>query len=436
MAIRVASFRVVGSDGDWPAEYRELLDVADTLKRAVNLIWRTWLAYHDQHGSAAKLRAWRDEYTAWRTAQHDWEKASRDWKAAPRKPRGPKPAKPKGAKPLCPLFAVDKQCSKAIYRALHDAFPGVHGRILELQRQLTQKAIANLKPFQGSFPGWIRVLLLEDRPAFSSVPQPIPFDLKHCELVAPAPDAKGQNRVWKLAIRYRRLADGKSVSVSLRLDTKTRRGSKQAVILERIASGEYAFKGAKLHFDRRERRWYMKPGYEMPTPVKLEADADCVAYLQPAADRPWLLWIHGFPWYVGGKTGRHVFHTRRQLLTQRWSRQEGYRVASSSGKGHGKKRALDAKLYTLRRRWQDFTKTQNEAMVQDVLRLCARYGVGMVRYYQPVGAKRDSRFLGRAGKLPGRQDATNWDWYQAGKILNDKLTEVGVGVEIRKYGVE
>ena len=98
MSIRVAKFKVIGADGDWTTIRRELMEVSETLKRAVNLIWRTWIAYHDQRGSARELGAWRAAYIAWRAALHEWELDLQQWKANPRKSRGPKPAKPKTVK--------------------------------------------------------------------------------------------------------------------------------------------------------------------------------------------------------------------------------------------------------------------------------------------------------------------------------------------------
>jgi hypothetical protein len=223
------------------------------------------------------------------------------------------------------------------------------------------------------------------------------------------------------------------VAQRLYLDTRTRPGAKQAAIIERITSGEYAFKGSKIAWHSSERAWYVKLGYQLPKAEPIAADPDRVAYLVPGRDRPWYLWDGGWPKYIGG-TGRHVAHVRRQLLTQRWSRQASYRVASSAGKGHGRKRAYESKTEALRHRWLDFVKTANEAMVVDVLAYCRQRGIGRVVYFQPVAAKREKRFLAMAGKVPGKRDATLWDFFQAGKILRDKCTEVGVQVQVRQYG--
>jgi len=403
--IRVAKLKIIGCDGDWRETRRELAALADDVKRATNLIWRTWMEWHSKAGSGPLLG--------------DFMRRLREWHGLPKAERG--------EKPKCKVAAIDKSCSKAIYSAVHAAFPGVHNRVLELTRQVATKHIKSYKPYKGSFPGWMRVLVNDDRPAFSSHALPIRVDKANSGVVK-------DGKKWYLQARIQRLSDGKSVAHRFLLAADTRRAAGERSKLEKIVAGDYAFKGSMVDYNEKDSYWYAKVCYEQPALPKIDADPERVAHLIPHRMRPWVLWDDGFDHHLGGKSGRHVQHARQQLLAQKWGRQEAYKVASSARKGRGRKRGYEAAMNTLRRRWQDFVKTQNEAVVVEVLQRCQRYRIGRVVYYQPCDTTAENRFLVTGGKKKGRQDSSTWDWYQMGSILSRKCQEIGVEVEVVKAG--
>lgn len=70
MAVRIAKFEVYRVIGEPYADVTKRWWVlADESKQAVNLIWETWLVWHVENGSAAKIRTWLSEYKAWKEAK-------------------------------------------------------------------------------------------------------------------------------------------------------------------------------------------------------------------------------------------------------------------------------------------------------------------------------------------------------------------------------
>jgi transposase len=165
-------------------------------------------------------------------------------------------------------------------------------------------------------------------------------------------------------------------------------------------------------------------------PPKLNLDKEAI--LRPGRKGPFLLWHNGRWGYIGGM-GRHVTAARQRLLTSRWSRQENYRHAGSSTKGHGRDRAIMA-VDKLSQGWKNFVKTVNHGVTSAVVKRCVQMGVGTLVYLQPVADKRDARFLSYAGKIQGRRDATGWDWFQVSSMLSYKCAEAGINLVVRKCG--
>ena len=124
---------------------------------------------------------------------------------------------------------------------------------------------------------------------------------------------------------------------------------------------------------------------------------------------------------IGGD-GRIVGSIRRQVMAQRWSRQESYRrCASSARKGHGFKRAM-GKVTILKKRWLDFVKTANRNYAVEACKRAVFSGCGVIVFVRP---DKESRFLSKTGRFDSR-DWSSWDWFGLEKVLADKCMEFGL----------
>ena len=73
-------------------------------------------------------------------------------------------------------------------------------------------------------------------------------------------------------------------------------------------------------------------------------------------------------------------------------------------------------------------------MTKRVIDICVQENIGTLVYRQPVESERDHLFLARAGKIPGYNDSTGWDWYQVQAQLNYKAAEYGIIVTNERSG--
>ena len=410
MAVRVAKFEVSKVlSGDHKEAFRRWWDLADQCQEIVNFIWEQWLVWHVQNKSAGKIRQYLDALAVWR------EKGKKDT----------------GTKPKLDLQAVSNDLNKAIYAALAKEFPEVNARVRTLLQNITQKKIKERKATKGNLSGWMVILLHRESLPSSTKAQPIPFDVANASLLSPLEDDGN----YRLRMRLDRIErKGKPATATLEeveLWSKGRKMQGQRSILNRVLSGEFKFCGSMLRWDAQNRKWLALVCYQMPGGVA-EIDSDKTAILRPALKHPWTIRLpSGKRWRQG--SGRYIGTVRQQLLTQRWSRQDGYRYAGSSNKGHGRDRALRP-IWQLSQRWKDFVKTCNHRLTSEAVKDCVREGVGTLIYFQPVGKKRDKRFLSTAGKVPGREDSTGWDWHQVGTMLDYKCQEAGVKLIVQKCG--
>jgi hypothetical protein len=351
--------------------------------------------------------------------------ADRKWAATPKKDR--KPAK----RVPCPVKAMDAATSKKIYHALRKSHPLLATRPLVLAMNTEGQKLARTPATKSAYPRWMNILAGKGEHPSYSRPMPVPFDLANCRLIPPEKDAKQEE--WKLEVRLQVNPDEPRKLIVHRLKIKTGgyrlRGLRES--LWRIAAGEWKLCGSNLVL--RDGLWYAHICYQLPAIEKPSLDPAKRAMLSPAADRPMHLWHDGYPNYLR-RFGDDVRHIRGQLVARRWSNNEAYRFASSARKGHGRARAM-AWREKLRRRWMDFVKTYNEQLTSDVMRRCREKGIGALVWYQPVGSRRDSRFLSWAGS-GGRNDLRQWDWTQLGGLLARKCEENGIALEIKRCGRE
>ena len=404
MIVRVAKFEILKMDH---GARNRWMKHSDEAKQITNCIWQTWLVWHVENNSANKIRTYLDRLAAWRDS----------------------PKKSRGKKPKLNLFAIPKECDKKIYDKLAKEFPEIHTTSRELIRNTVSGKIKSRKAANGKLSGWMSILLFNESIPSTVRGNPVPFSSRNAKIEPP----ENRDGNFKLHINLTRIPiKGKkncpSVCDSFELMSRGRKASGQISIVKRICTGEYKFCGSSVVF--RDKKWFALVCYQMPGEQKPELNPSKYAFLRPAENWPWKLRIPGRNRRPGGN-GPHVASVRRQVLTQRWSRQANYRVSGSSNKGHGLNRAL-APIWRLSQRWKDFVKTYNHTVTRDVVRQLVNQGVGTLVYFQPDGPVKETRFLTRSGKVEGRHDPSGWDWFQVRSQLEYKCKDAGIELVVRK----
>lgn len=409
-AVRVAKFEIarVVTD-DVKAVWERWHGLGRATQEMTNMLWQQWLVWHLEQGTPARIR--------------DWLAAAKAWHQAPKETRG--------EKPKADLRALPKELSQLLYQRLSQAFPEVNIRTLTLLQNALAGKITARKSAQGSLPGWWSILLCRESIPSSTHSQPVPFDKKSCQLIGPH-DARDD---YRLRLRIDRVErDGKQMATStvdeLILRTRHRHAAGQIAILDRLLSGEYSFCGSNLVWDQRNRKWFVHLAFKRP--VEIQEPGAGVAVLRPGYQTPWRLLVgRRVLWRMFGD-GRDVAHQRRNILAQRWSRQEKYRHAGSASKGHGRDRALAAHA-KLEQNWRNYVTTRNHTATGQLVRFCLENGIGAVVYVQPADRFGSSRLLAKAGKDPARRDASGWDWHQVAAMLGYKCKDAGLHLVVRKH---
>lgn len=401
MTVKTMRYEIVGWQGDPKDAKARWMELADECREIVNVIWQQWEVYHVGLGNDVKVQRFAEDLRAYRRGE------TKD-------------------KPKLGVHCWDSPFGKTVYRKLTERFPSVHLRVVVLLMDIVKKRMSG-KDVEGKWAIWQAVLMNRQGRPNCVHDQPIPFDRASCKPFSEAGE-KGTN-YW-LEINLTRVPRPGKVATSIcdRVQLKAR-GSGLA-IMRRMVSGEYKFCGSKIVFDSSRRKWYALLSYNDHVEDVENPELTETATLHALRDSPWAFWIGG-NWEWFGGCGSYIGATRRRLLTSRWSRQEQYRYAGSSNKGHGRERAMQG-VEKLSRGWKDFVKTVNHQLTRAVVMRCIDRRVKRLIYLQPAGDKRETRFLTVDGKVPGREDATGWDWAQVGSLLSYKCKELGIHLEIRK----
>lgn len=374
-----------------------LRELSIACQRMQNRLWQIWLCHHSNNGSADKLRSHFDAYRQWQETK-------------------------RGDKPQWPCKALEEPLTKSadmrsFYRILSAEFPGVNVRTRGLLTNAWQSLLSKRKAAAGNLPGWVAILFgNESLPSFNR-PQPIPFDKDNSRL------STGDDKAIVLESRLERdEVTGKSYVDRFVLVLNKRKARNARVVADRIVSGEYAWKGSSLLFDRG--KWYALLAYELPVKEHVSLDPDKVLYVRPGYQCPWRVRIggNGGSWTFGGD-GSHVEYARRAVIRERGSRKEHYRWAGSAQKGRGGQRARAA-WTKLSSRWKDFSKRYNNEVTRQLVRLAVSRGCGRIVYLQPKDGQRDSRYLSRAGN--DERSAMFWDYFQFGTLLASKCQQEGI----------
>lgn len=422
-AVRIVSFRVVNLAGG-DETYKLWHVVARECQVAFNLQWQSWLMWHFRNGSRAKLRAWLDEYAVWAKAKEGKERVSA-----------------KG--PPNPVECYPAELGREAYAEVSAGCPNLEKRTQVLLMNAVRGKIVKKPPVKGNRAGWISVLLGE-----CNIPQtvdeyPIPFDKESAELILP----QGDSRDYKMKLRSYRLppTDGKKSGTNVtfeftlavmpaRTDSSRRKAKLggQIAVLRRIAMGEYAFRGSNL-IHRRD-GWYAQICYSAPVAEKPKMDEDRIARLLPGRDEPFVLLLpdNASPRFPGGYApGRTIPIVRSQLMRRRHELRETYRSSDSNRMGHGRRRA-EAPYVKLTHAWKNFTQNTNRLIAKDAVRQLVSAGVGTLIYYDPMGNRRDTRYVATAGKSGEMLESSGWDFYGFSARIAELCQAEGITLNIKK----
>lgn len=448
-ATRIEVGSVVG--GEWRDVTSRWFEHAEQCQEITNWIWTNWWIWHQQNDSAGKLKA---HFAAYR-----------EWESRPKKQRK------KAGKPKWPVIDVPKELAAQLRADVEAAptsrWPLILGRCRAL---LLQKIVQRIKAVPaangGNLPGWVSILFGKQNIPSTERGNPIPFDRANSSLVH---NEKGHSlRVRFTAIpREGKSADSIQDEVTLRTDRK--RAKSQAKILDRIiaggqrvselmasgverdkaeetvmAEGGCIFKGSTLSWNSSRRKWFVGISYKQPSPEASSqlVNPDVRATMFPGRDDAVVLVCGDRAFFPLGKA-RHIPAIRKSHVLQLYDRRQLHRHHPSSARtGHGRKRASRPQE-SLRKSWGNFVKTANERIAREAIKRCMQMGAGTLRFLQPCGDKRDTRYLVYAGKQNDVFDATGWDWYGLAKRLKEysecieisgKKVNPGIGIEIVKVG--
>jgi len=401
--IRAARYQVGDVEGERIETMNRWREISDGCMVAANALFQSWLIWNVKHKTADKVRKYQAEWIAFQEG--------------------------KGEKPKS-LFPFPPECSKYCYDVVVGTVKNVNMSVL-MQLIQSEKQRFMMRPAtHGKWPYWHQVLLCREKfPQFTHM-LPIPVKRSAYDLIPPLNGSK--TRDYTVVSRLNRVEPtngskrGTSCVDRFTMFARKKNIAHYRAILGRIDSGEYQRKGGSLAFDERKKRWFYSIMYQLPKKAS-DLDMKLSAILRPAEDHPWELDLGGKkPLWIGGD-GLHVISTRRNLNTQRKSRQGNYRNAGSANKGHGRKRALNP-LHNLSFRWKDFVRTANDHTTTKVIQILLDRRIGNIEYEQPTEKLRDQCFL--AGNI--NKCAMSWDWFQVGKMLQQKAEIYGIKVKITK----
>lgn len=404
-------------------KFDELRDIMVQVQELTNFFFDAWRAWHFKNDSFAKIRKFQQDWRAWKEftvgIPKDKKKRVKQGRAEASERVEQEKPKPAVDKPKLDLFPVDSNFVKEVYADAVKKWPDLHTRVVTLAINRLVQLVKSGKSAVGAWPKWHSQLLFREAIPTFTKPCPICFDNHNCKIEPPPPENRKES--YKLHIGFSRQDVGKKNKASvvyhcvIRDQGKKMVGRKQT--LAKISSGEYEFAGSQVFL--KDSKLFAAIAYKMPKPARVVGTG--VAILRPSRTVPLKMRAGGKETSIGGD-GRIVGTIRKQLMGQRWSRQESYRrCATSARKGHGFKRAMQ-KVVLLSNRWRDFVKTANRNYAVEACKRAVFSGCGVLLFVRP---DKDSRFLSQAGRFDGR-DRSSWDWFGLEKILSDKCVEFGL----------
>lgn len=435
--IRCAKFEVYRILDDENKEaYPLWFELQDQCRKITNTIWSYWFNYHIQNGSEEKIKNWLNKKKEWET----YKTKLNVWNNKKKRDRGKKPEKPRGdSKIPFPVLSVPKDLSKQIYHVISEGFPNVCARtrtLIQNQWNSSMKKNAINVPLKI----WIAILLGFERIPNSIRDLPIPFDVENGpkknkqSMILISPNEGNENYVMQLRL-YRippkSKVNGENKTHRFEIRSNGNKVRTEIQKLQRMLSGEYKLKGSKLLWNTSKKKWFVHLSYTLPPKEKVVLDDRKIATLIPHSQHPITLKTPDgrTHWLVG--RGYPVAAIREKIFMTRRNRNNAYRNASVSSKGHGRKRMGNWR-WKFEKSWQEFVKRMNNYITTRAVRRCVEDGIGLLVYFQPEGEFSDSRFLSTSGKHEDWNDQTTWGYYQIKKMLEDKCEEAGINFSVIK----
>lgn len=403
MAVRSLKCEIVAFDGDRKEITERWMKLSRDVTDATNYTYLLWQQWHFANGTHQRMQDHQAAYRKW----------VREGSV--------------GEKPKLKIEYWPSDMAAWLSRHVSSRYPHIHARVLALMLQMIRGKLAGKSAHVPGRKVWEAIILCKSALPTCNHLQAVPFDRQNA--ATPTPISGNQNyAMWVRIFAYPRGSKTK-ISDCDSFQLKVRGGCR--AVVARIASGQWEFKGSRIRFDDRSNKWFAEICYERPSKLRGGLDKDRVAVLWPGRRDPWILKIGEWFSYPA-RSDRPVAVARHRLLTGRWSRSEHYRVAGSSQKGHGRKRAL-APIERLSHHWKQFVKTHNHTTTKTVVDTLTREYVGKLVVLLPRDEKRVTRCLAVAGKVEGRHDATGWDWTQFEAFLKYKCEDEGIELEVRTY---
>lgn len=397
-AIRVAKFEVDSVDG---AEWKEVVPrwfaTMDLCRKAANLYYETWLVWHVQNQSAVKLVEWFDR----------------------RKQVGIKEAG------LCPVDVLPKELGKLIYNTISHRYREIQINVVTLLMQVVFKSLSSGKSASGSLPKWSAILLHnEGMPMFTRREFPVPFSPVNAKLIVNGDHRYVELKTWRVPV------DGKSTCVAvtdrIKLRMTGKRCKEQLLKFDKIASGDWPFKGSEFSYDKNNKKWFINLCHQCPSHVS-QLDPCHTAYLIPGRNNAFYIRVRGSrsQWLQG--RGQHIVAMRERVWSKRAELNYGSKKSTSLRGGHGIKAAMKWRE-RWSRVWRSFVKRVNHHVSKDAVEWCVAYGIGTLVYLKPNGACSESRFVS------GNYKNSTWEFFDLGSKLAYKCQDRGVSLKVVECG--
>lgn len=397
-SIRCAKFEIASVEGaEWKETTKRWFATMDLCRRASNLYYETWLAWHVGNGSSCKLEEW----------------------FVRRKEIGVKDAG------KCPVECLPKELAKITYDTIKTRYPSIQINVVTLLMQSLFRTLSSGKAASGSLPKWSSILLHnEGMPMFTKREYPIPFALCNASLVCIGDDRQVHLKTWRMPVEGKATCVAVLDKITIRTAGKSCRD--HATKFDKIASGEWQFKGSDLVYDSKRGKWFLLLCHQCPSHVAT-IDINQVAYLTPGRNVPFHIRCRGKrkQWLQG--RGNHILATRDRVWRKRAEMNVGSRKTMTLRNGHGRN-AASKWQERWSRVWRYFVKRVNHQVSHDAVEWCVTHGIGQLVYFKPNGKTSETRFVS------GDYKNSTWEFFDLATKLAYKCQDRGVVLKIVECG--
>lgn len=393
-----------------------LARVSRELKRVANSHVMTWLRWHDERQTLARLRTWsgvadfRGEsakaITAWIIDQRQQARVDCGSQAQARVGFCPTGCPPE-------LAARMRREADALVPSLH------YSTMLATSNWLCQTIGSQDSP-KSNCKRWLRVLAREEAPWSFEGPQPIRLWDGNCAVVR---DERGQPLLRaKLEREFepgKRRATAQVIELRFRKPGESNSGGQARLawrMLCQIADGERSLAQSQLF--ERGGNWYLSLTCEGPAPPEHSArDKTITLCVRPGARDALRLRISGFP--AGGLAAEEELDRVAAIRSQLDFRRESWRRANG---GAPLNSAMQDNLAAI---WKRQTQSVCERLVAQLTRAIngSKIAVGRVEWYDGCHSR---AALARAGLSSARDKRELFPFYVLRRVAERALEKMGI----------